>query len=103
MYLCTHVCTFVRKKKTKYQAKQWEGGLMAKHWRGPAHHCGGGGSSSIGGAPAPPKRYTPLALSQEFRLRGQVGSLTDLVYIICYGGGGGMRRSEISKLIMFMQ
>ena len=26
------------------------------------------------------------ALSKEFRLRGQVGSLADLIYIICYRG-----------------
>ena len=30
-----------------------------------------------------------MALSKEFWLRGQVGSLADLIYVICYCGGGG--------------
>ena len=37
------------------------------------------------------------ALSKEFRLRRQVGSLADLIYIICYRGM--CLRSEIKKKV----
>ena len=38
-------------------------------------------------------------MSKEFRLRGQVGSLADLIYIICYRGM--CLRSEIKKVYSF--